>query len=257
MPFTICAACHCHTGLVRQNNEDNFYFDGWSLQERNAGLSKPLTLSAPLTQRQILAVFDGMGGEANGENAAFTAAKALFRAANTLTCPGDGDFSLEAAQAMNLAVWESAKALGTERMGSTLAMLTFREDHVYACNLGDSRIFRLREGALHQLSLDHTDEAFLREQGIRRRPRLTQHLGINPEEFEIAPHVAGFFLRSGDWYVICSDGVTDLIDPGRLVDIIYTTGDPALCAQSIVDTALSLGGRDNITVIVCRADEEI
>ena len=257
MPFTIQAACHCHTGYVRQNNEDNFFFDGLSLQERNAGLSKPLTMTAPLNERQILAVFDGMGGEAFGENAAFTAAKALFRAACTIDSPGDGDFSQEAARSMNLAVWESAKALGTDRMGTTLAMLTFRDDHVFACNLGDSRIFRLRDGVLHQLSLDHTDEAFLREQGIRRRPRLTQHLGIDPEEMEISPHVAGFFLRSGDWYVICSDGLTDLVDPGTLVDTIYATAEPSACAQSLVDTALRLGGRDNVTVIVCRADLEV
>lgn len=256
MSFTIRAACHCHTGYVRKNNEDNFFFDGWSLLERNAGLSRPLTLSVPIQERQILAVFDGMGGEDFGEAAAFTAAKALFRAANTLTCPGDGDFSMEAAQAMNQAVWDCAKTHGSDRMGTTLAMLTFREDHVYACNLGDSRIFRLREGKLHQLSLDHTDEAFLREQGIQRRPRLTQHLGINPEEFEISPHVAGFFLRAGDWYVICSDGLTDLVDPGTLVDTIYATGEPEACAQSLVDGALNRGGRDNITVIVCRVDQE-
>lgn len=254
MTFTIHAACHCHTGYVRKNNEDNFFFDDLSLQERNAGLSKPLAMTASTDERRVLAVFDGMGGESHGETASFVAAKALFAASHSTDCEGDGDFSREAAQEMNLAVWRSAVSLGTDRMGATLAMLTFREDHVYACNLGDSRIFRLREGKFHQLSQDHTDEAFLRAQGIRRRPRLTQHLGINPEELHVEPHVAGFFLQSGDWYVICSDGLTDMLEPGRIVELLYAAETPSQCAQSLLDTALAQGGRDNITVIACRVE---
>ena len=254
MAFTIHAACHCHTGYVRKNNEDNFYFHDLSLQERNAGLSNPLTLTATTDCRQVLAIFDGMGGEAFGETAAFAAAKSVHHSATTLQCEGDGDFSQETAVQANLAVWQSAVAHGTDRMGATLAMLTFREDHVYACNLGDSRIFRLRDGKFHQLSQDHTDEEFIRAQGIRRRPRLTQHLGINPEEFQVEPHVAGFFLQSGDWYVICSDGLTDMLDPGRIVEILYQSQEPAACAQTLVDAALERGGRDNTTVIAIRVD---
>lgn len=254
MSFTIHAACHCHTGYVRKNNEDNFFFDDLSLQERNAGLSAPLTLTAATDNRQILAVFDGMGGEANGETASFVAAKALYAAAKSIECEGDGDFSYEAAQQINLEVWRTAVSLCTDRMGATLAMLTFREDHVYACNLGDSRIFRLREGKFHQLSQDHTDEAFLRAQGIARRPRLTQFLGMNPEEFQAEPHVSGFFLQSGDWYLVCSDGLTDMLDPGAIAEIILNAESPARCAQRLMDAALEKGGRDNITIIVCTVE---
>lgn len=254
MSFTIHAACHCHTGYVRRNNEDNFFFDDLSLQERNAGLSGPLTLTSATDARQILAVFDGMGGEANGETASFVAAKALFSAAHSIDCAGDGDFSYEAARQMNLEVWRTAVSLCTDRMGATLAMLTFRDDHVYACNLGDSRIFRLREGKFHQLSQDHTDEAFIRAQGIVRRPRLTQFLGMNPEEFQAEPHVAGFFLQTGDWYLICSDGLTDMLDPGAIVETILNAESPAQAAQRLVDAALERGGRDNITVIVCTVE---
>lgn len=254
MSFTIHAACHCHTGYVRRNNEDNFFFDELSLQERNAGLSAPLTMTAATDNRQILAVFDGMGGEANGETASFVAAKALYAAAKSIECEGDGDFSYEAAQQINLEVWRTAVSLCTDRMGATLAMLTFRDDHVYACNLGDSRIFRLREGKFHQLSQDHTDEAFIRAQGIVRRPRLTQFLGMNPEEFQAEPHVAGFFLQSGDWYLVCSDGLTDMLDPGTIVETILSAETPAQCAQRLTDAALEKGGRDNITVIVCNVE---
>lgn len=254
MTFTIHAACHCHTGYVRKNNEDNFLFDDLSLQERNAGLSAPLTLTATTEQRQILAVFDGMGGESNGETASFVAAKALFAGAHSIDCEGDGDFSYEAARQMNLEVWRAAVELRTDRMGATLAMLTFRDDHVYACNLGDSRIFRLRDGKFHQLSQDHTDEAFIKSQGIVRRPRLTQFLGMNPEDFQADPYVSGFFLQSGDRYLICSDGLTDMLDPGTVVETLLAAESPAQAAQQLVDDALQKGGRDNITVIVCTVE---
>ena len=254
MAFTIHAACHCHPGYVRSNNEDNFFFDDLSLQERNMGLSAPLTLTATTEQRRILAVFDGMGGESNGETAAFVAAQALFAGLHGIDCDGDGDFSYEAAQQMNLEVWRTALSLHTDRMGATLAMLTFRDDHVYACNLGDSRIFRLREGKFHQLSQDHTDEAFIKAQGIVRRPRLTQFLGMNPEEFQAEPYVSGFFVQPGDRYLICSDGLTDMLDPGAIVEAILGAESPAQCAQRLVDAALEKGGRDNVTVIVCTVE---
>lgn len=255
MNFTIHAACHSHMGLVRTNHEDNFFFNDLSLQERNIGLSAPLTFTASTAQRQILAVFDGMGGEKFGETAAFEAAKALYAAAHGMDCPGDGDFSREAAQYMNQAVWASAAAHSTSSMGTTLAMLTFREDHVFVCNLGDSRIFRLREGNLHQLSQDHTDEAFLRAQGIHRRPRLTQYLGMDPEETLPEPYVNGFFLQSGDRYLICSDGLTDMLPPGDIAQAMLYADSPAQCTQALVEAALAQGGRDNITAIFCQVEE--
>ena len=253
MTYTIQAACHCHPGYVRQNNEDNFLFGDLSLQERNAGLSRPLTLTADTINRCSLAVFDGMGGEALGETAAFIGARTLYAALLHSPCDSDGDFSRDTVERMNQAVWQAAIDHSADRMGATVAMLTFRDDHVYTCNLGDSRIFRLRDGKFHQLSQDHTDEAFLLSQGIQQQqPRLTQHLGMDPALFRPEPYVTGFYLQSGDWYVICSDGLTDMLDPGQIVDTIYNTAEPTLCAQSLVDGALNRGGRDNVTVMVIR-----
>lgn len=254
MSFTVHAACHCHTGRVRKNNEDNFLFGVLSLQERNAGLSTPLAMTFSTAERETLALFDGMGGENFGETASFRAARSLFTSLQDRSEENEETFSLEATRRMNQAVWDSARELGTSRMGATLAMLTFREDRVYACNLGDSRIFRLRQGKFHQLSLDHTDGEFLAAQGIHRRPHLTQHLGIDPEEMLIQPHVAPFRLQSGDWYVICSDGLTDMLEPKQIVELLWAADSPSHCAQLLLDAALEKGGRDNITVISCKVD---
>lgn len=254
MTFTLHAACHCHTGYVRKNNEDNFLFDGLSLQEQNAGLSRPLTMTATTQQRQVLAVFDGMGGESFGETASFVATRAVYAATQNHDYPDDGDFSAAAALQANQAVWNSAIAHGTTHMGATLAMLTFRDETVHVCNLGDSRIYLLREEMLAQLSQDHTDEAFLRAQGISRRPRLTQHLGIDPEELRLEPYVVGFPVQSGDRYLICSDGLTDMLSPAAIGQAMLSAATPAQCAQTLLDSALAQGGRDNITVIVCQVD---
>lgn len=251
MPFTLNAACLCDTGRVRGNNEDNFFFDETSLLEQNNGLSAPLTLSVSTAEDPMLAVFDGMGGEAYGETASFTAAKALYAASLHIRREDPEKFLREATQHMNLEVFRAGQALGANRMGSTLAMLYFLSDHVFACNVGDSRIFRLREGNFNQLSQDHTDEKLLQAQGIRRRPRLTQHLGIDPEDMRIVPCIGGYTLKADDWYLICSDGLTDMLTAAQVTELIRSSADPDSCVRALVSAALEKGGRDNVTVIAC------
>ena len=86
----ITAACACHTGFRRHNNEDNFYFAGKCLPKENDGLGEILTCAVPLDQPVCFGVFDGMGGEANGEEAAHLAALAMgsvWKRGNP-SCPG-------------------------------------------------------------------------------------------------------------------------------------------------------------------------
>ena len=77
MKYTLEAACGCHVGKVRRNNEDNFYFDGKCLEVENEGLKHPVCLEEPLKNGVCLAVFDGMGGENFGEYASHVAAREL------------------------------------------------------------------------------------------------------------------------------------------------------------------------------------
>ena len=249
-PRELEAGCGCAVGLRRENNEDNFLFRGLHLELENSGLDQVLTWDTPLRSPAYLAVFDGMGGEANGEEAAWIAARTLKERTDRL--PGERvpleDVCLEA----NDRICRRARERGAGLEGATAAILCLHGAEAEIANLGDSRIFLLRDGALRQLSADHTDQALLRAQGITgRRPRLTQHLGIEPEELVIQPHRARMGTRVGDRFLLCTDGLTDMVEEAEIQRILAAPRSMALAAEELIRRALAAGGRDNVTVICC------
>ena len=252
--LSLSCACYCKIGKVRTNNEDNIFFGGKCLEEQNTGLKKPAVFQADLSSGSVcLGVFDGMGGEDYGEVASYTAARTMREEAARLSeyIIPEHTFLLESINKMNEAVYAAAVAHGTERMGSTAAMLLFSSQEVYACNIGDSKVFRLRNGVFLQLSQDHTDEAFLLANGItNRRPRLTQHLGINPEELQIQPYIAKGDLLPGDQYLICSDGLTDMVSNFDICNTMLVYPSAEKCVERLMRNAMSAGGKDNTTIIV-------
>ncbi len=248
MGFVLEAACLCNTGRIRRNNEDNFYFDGRCLPADNNGLDSPLTMTAELDHTVHLAVFDGMGGENFGELASFGAADRMrVLLAEGEPVPAERGAVAEMAQELNRAVVKKGKDLLTERMGSTMVSFCFSAQAVLTCNLGDSRAYALRGGEFTQLSEDHVDT----RPGVKKAP-LTQHLGIDPENFLLEPTVTERALRDGDRYLLCSDGLTDMLSDSEIAAILSGTATARECAEKLVAAALKRGGRDNITVIVCR-----
>lgn len=251
MDFRIEAACGSSVGKVRHNNEDNFLFDGICLPQDNCGQLPPLNLYGTFEGNVSMAVFDGMGGMDYGEVASATAASYLKeRLSEDVALQ---DLCLQA----NQAVWEAQTALGTHNMGTTLAMLCFCQNRVQAVNIGDSRIFGLRDDRLMQISFDHTDEAYLRKKGILgRKPKLTQYLGMDPMQVRVEPYITGGIVQEGDIYLICSDGLTDLLDEETIARYLSVSGTAAACVENLISAALEKGGHDNITVIVCRVLEQ-
>lgn len=258
MDYCIEAACGSSIGKVRGNNEDNFLFDGKLLPQENQGQTPPLYLYGEFDADVCMAVFDGMGGGDFGEVASHTAAEQLKALLEAQPEQAAETFLQEAAVRLNRSVWDAQTRLGARRMGSTVAALYFRENQVYACNVGDSRIFGIRGEQLLQISRDHTDEAYMKAQGITgRAPRLTQYLGMDPGEVRIEPHITKGQLRTGDIYLICSDGLTDMLDNETICHLLTAGGTAAACAESLIAAALDHGGRDNVTVIVCHIMEQI
>lgn len=249
MAYALEAACHCHIGKIRKNNEDNFFFDGRCLPEINTGLKHPVTMVKSLSREICVAVLDGMGGENFGETAAFAAAEGIQRTTRSLAnyVFPEKRFLKELCVELNEAVLNRARELCTTHMGSTMAALYFSHSFVYSCNLGDSRAYRLRDGEFLQLSEDHVE---LRE-GQKKAP-LTQHLGIAPENYYLEPFIAKGEIQAGDQYLLCSDGLTDMLTNLAICEIMRSAKTAEVCAQALVDAALENGGRDNITVIVCR-----
>ena len=251
MKFVLQAACGCHTGKVRKNNEDNFYFDGKCLEQENLGLKHPVGFEHTLRRGLCLAVFDGMGGENFGEMAAYVAVRRLQQ-----TEKGLGDFFIperkyleRLVQQLNEVVVDAQSEMRTERMGATMVSLYFSGRYVYVCNVGDSRAYRLRDGEFLQLSVDHVEKRPGRE---NKKAPLTQHLGFGNEDIQIEPYIAKGELQKGDVYLLCSDGLTDMLTNFEISDIILRSEDAESCAEALIQAALEHGGRDNITVIVCR-----
>lgn len=254
-PTGITIACGCNQGLKRKNNEDNFYFDGKYMQSDNHGLDEILTARKELDEDGLFVVFDGMGGMDYGEVASYTAAKVTkeFLAVEENMNPCDITPSLmELCQRLNTSVYQAGADRGSDRVGSTLVGVYFHAGQMWLCNLGDSPAYLIRDGKMMLISKEHTDAWYVKEQGLNRKPWLTQYLGVDPQAMRIEPYIKSRYIKSGDCYLVCSDGVTDMVSEQEICNILTGEKDPARCVQKLIEAALAGGGVDNITAIVCK-----
>lgn len=249
MAYQIKYAYTCHIGKIRNNNEDNFWCCGEFLNAQNQGMSHIQSGCRKQSELPVMAVFDGMGGESCGEMAAFLAAEScgLHYKEQKDRIRRDGEqFLLEACEKMNQAVCDYGTENRIDSMGTTAAMLAFGEDMIYGCNLGDSRIYRSSCEKFGQISEDHT----LGRHFLGKAP-LTQYLGMQEKDLKLAPSLTSYPVAEGDRYLICSDGITDMLSDGEIADIFTREIPVEETVQVLVERALKKGGRDNITVILC------
>lgn len=197
------------------------------------------------------AVFDGMGGGAYGEEAAWIAAKTLKSSVDQMN---GQQVDLEAVcQEANREICMRAKERRVSLEGTTVVMVSLCGREAHVVNLGDSRAFLLRNDELRQLSVDHTDRKLLLSMGITdRRPRLTQYLGIEPEDMILQPAVYRIAIRPRDRFLLCTDGLTDMVETEEIRDILGAQEPVEAVVGQLVGRALENGGRDNITVICCQ-----
>lgn len=250
MGFMMHAVCGCHNGKIRRCNQDNFLFFGQHLEEEHNGLETPLTKNGVWLPGTMLAVFDGMGGENYGETASFTAAATLAqsrRSLKQLLIPAE-EYLHEIVQVLNLAVTEAQQRLVTDRMGTTAVGLYVGMRCAYIWNVGDSRGYLFRNGVLRQLTVDHVESC---PRPGSRKGYLNQYLGMDPEEILVEPDIARTELYKGDRYLLCSDGLTDMLQDEELRRVLAEETDAANCVQRLIRMAMECGGRDNITLILC------
>ncbi len=257
MSYIVKAACGCFAGTHRDKNEDNFFFAKKYLDRGNKGLAAPLVYEIDTSSdSDVVAVFDGMGGEMLGDLASYTAAKTLSACAEVLgeKIVNGKKFLFDFCMAANKAVCGCAEDEKVGCMGTTAAMLFFSQDEVYACNVGDSRIFLLKDSQLLQISEDHTDLKLIQSLGLNKKPQLLQFLGVPESEMEITPFISKGTPRDGDVYVICSDGVTDVIDSVAMYNII-TDNSAENAVKEILEAVRTAGGADNATVMVLKTEK--
>lgn len=254
MNFTVLSAGSTNHGFIRSNNEDNFYFSGKYMSLGTLDIETILFDCGNTSMPVCIAVFDGMGGENAGEQASFTAAGTFFDCVRELSqiIKIPKSFLCETCQRMNRAVVSHAQANHLGQTGTTAAVLYLWQDMAYVCNVGDSVIFRLRGNELKQLTRSHTNEEFLKRNGLTgRKPSLTQFIGIPEDEMIIEPYLAKGQVLSGDRFLICTDGLTDMVPVKQIADCLYRSSTVEAAAGELLNMALQAGGRDNITVFVC------
>ncbi len=232
MALTLRYAVRSDLGLVRGNNEDSVY-------------------AGP----RLLAIADGMGGHAAGE----VASKIVIGTMEPLDddrVPGDliaalRGAVLEANQRIADAVEQNAELDG---MGTTLTALRFAGSQAALVHVGDSRAYLLRDGELNQITHDDTYVQYLVDSGkltpdeAKDHPRKSVILRAL-RGAEVEPDVSIREAHDGDRYLLCSDGLSDVVSIETMAEALRII-DPQECADRLVELALRGGGPDNVTVIV-------
>lgn len=245
--LSVTVAKLTHPGLVRPNNEDV------------VACVVPTEGGGAAARGVLALVADGMGGHAAGEVAAAIAADTILRLYSEYEREGSPDGVLRAAfAAANEAIWRRGRAdPACAGMGTTCTALALHEDAAFLAHIGDSRAYLLRAGRLQQISEDHSlvaqlvrDGALTPEQATRSPQRhvILRALGIEPAA-EPTVWSQGLPLRPGDVFVLCSDGLTDLIDDTTIGAIVGRLT-PSEACEVLIDAALAAGGIDNVSVAV-------
>jgi protein phosphatase len=259
-----------HPGLVRPNNEDQFFVSQLtrSLETILTSLPEGTVPERAEEVNFVMAVADGMGGHAAGEVASRMAIGALVSLA--LDIPDwffriDPEHAPEIERRTRRAVKQVAEAVvarsrqdeALHGMGSTLTAARSFGDDLLIVHIGDSRAYLFRAGTLHRLTKDHTYVQLLVDTGqlsaseaatSRMRHVLTNVLGGSDAEVQV--DIDLLRLEDGDRLLLCSDGLTDLVDDATITATLAATRPSAAACARLVQLALDGGGRDNVTVVV-------
>lgn len=255
MVMKIAAVALTNRGNVRENNEDNLFFNGRYLQENPLNMTEPLFMKEKTDAPVLLAVFDGVGGAYYGEKASCLSAETMakfFEEKNGLL--NSEKFFRGLCHQMNREVCE-LEDVYLANIGSTVSALLFKQETVTICNLGDSPVFRIRKNKIERIHEEHTNRRLLEEQKIERKPELTQCLGIMEEDMTICPYIREYEMQDGDWYLLCSDGLTDMLTDKEIAAILRSRVTKRQRIKKLMEEALMRGGRDNITIILVNAEE--
>jgi protein phosphatase len=244
--FTIAAKTDL--GRVRENNEDKFEF---------FASEDELTLAS---RGLIFLVCDGMGGHAAGQIASELTCKTFIDVYLHHPSAEPRAAMLDAVKAANRFVLDNSRTFPDRKgMGTTLSGLVLLQDEAFTVQVGDSRIYRLRDGQLEQLTHDHTwvDEAI--KEGVITPAEaldhpykhvLTRAIGAEPE---VRPDIEVRPLSQGDVFLLCSDGLINHVADETIRDTLQCLAPPE-AAWALVGAALQGGGSDNTTVVIVRVD---
>jgi PPM family protein phosphatase len=208
-----------------------------------------------LIKDPLFAVADGMGGHRGGDVASAMTLEALER----FDTSQEGVLGrlVEEIQSANRAVLERGTAEASlQGMGTTLTALVADDGTAYLAHVGDSRAYLLRDGSLQRLTEDHTlvqrmvREGRITPQQAENHPQrniLTKALGV---EQDLSPDPLTMDIHPGDRILLCTDGLSGMLDEDRIREVLDGEPDPQRAADQLVAEAIEAGGDDNVTVVV-------
>ena len=244
----------------------------------DTGQKRPANEDAFLVDEDLplFVVADGMGGHKGGAVASALAVEFVGVTMRRVKVPPDakhgplGPRTTEQVLADQLAyairvagrqIHETSSAIPeVASMGTTCVALGFAKNRAVVANVGDSRAYRVRRGAIEQITEDHSVVAEYVRKGLLSPDQARQHLFksalTRSVGFEEETLVDTFTrpVESGDVFVLCSDGLTNLVTDEE-IGAVSANNEPEAAAEGLVDLANQRGGDDNITVVVARVDE--
>jgi len=225
-------------GLHRKRNEDQFFID---------------------EDRRIFVVCDGMGGHKGGDVASRLAVETIQE--NLVFSVADQIIpSLQSvAKLANQIIWEKGQSdEALYEMGTTLTVAVIHDGSIVVAHVGDSSLYLFKEDQLIKVTQDHTlaqqmfSDGVLKSEDMRSNVYnhvLTRAVGV---ESQVELDIYQEEIQTGDWVLMCTDGLTDLLEDDAIRELIKAANDPQKAAQELLNLALSKGGYDNITIVLLR-----
>ena len=268
----IDVAAATHAGHVKQNNEDHYLVIrfGRSLENLTTNLEKGMLARAYDVKGYGMFVADGIGGIAGGQVASRMSltrlVELLVETPDWVMSFNSQEYAMLVLQRMKerfLQIDETlraeAKRVSLHGMGTTLTVAGTLGRELILGHIGDSRAYLLRSGKLNQLTTDHTLAQALIDAGVAKaddpatrsmRHVLTAALGSLGEV--IKPQVHRMELSDNDQLLLCTDGLTDMVDDETIASVISEASSAERACRNLVELALAAGGLDNITAVLAR-----
>jgi PPM family protein phosphatase len=273
-PIRIEFAAISHPGKVRSNNEDHFLINRMGRTFDVVSTNMPPG-GVPDHVEEVaygMVVADGMGGMAAGEKASQLAIRTgvdlVLNSPMWATRIDD-----QAAQQLisrmreyfrkvdSVVIGEAMTDRHLSGMGTTLTFAYIINTDAFIVHVGDSRAYLFRKGKLEQLTRDHTMAQGLADLGAIRPEEVHRHAKrhvltnfVGGPSSGVEPEVATVQLRDGDYLLLCSDGLTEMVEDSAIARTLCNATATDSAARVLIDLALAGGGRDNVTVVLARIE---
>lgn len=242
IPYTLDACMMTDVGCDREINEDNVRYIGLVEADRRAG------------RGTLVIVADGMGGHAAGEVASRMAVDVIARVYYESDLPAAQALE-QAFHEANRAIYEAAQTDDRQGMGTTSTALVLLGNTALYAHVGDSRLYLIRDDGLYLMSEDHSLVMEMVRQGLLTQEEARHHddknvilraLGTKPD-VEVTTWPQPLHVGPGDRFLLCSDGLYDLVEDQEMLEIVNTAS-PHAAAEALIALAKERGGHDNITI---------